>query len=132
MYHAPDKATQALALLNKALAIYGRVYGRDDKHWGQGFVHLLKGQIYATEGKKEEALASYLRSEHIYTTVLTHEAIDDVSRLYAALVRLGLQTQDQKMVQLYTQEHIRVFGHDHPRTLEIVSEADAQGIKISL
>ena len=88
------------------------------------------GNIYAKQGKYEEALQAYLKSETIYTTVLTTTAIDDVSRLYAAMAHLGLTTNDPELAQLYTRQHSDLFGLAHPRTMKLFAAGDERGMRV--
>ena len=96
----------------------------------QAFAYFVLGQLYEHQSNPTEAVQAYLQSEAIYDVLLKEKAIDDISRLYAAIALLGIKTQDLPMAKLYTHQHIDIFGADHPRTLEIVEEADRRDMLI--
>ena len=68
IHHDAGQALEALARLNDALDIYKRVYAREDKHWGQGFAHFVMGNIYAAQGRMDQAQKAY-RAASIFTTL---------------------------------------------------------------
>lgn len=126
----PRQISQAFSLLNKAIKIYKNTLHGEPKHFMQAFAYFVLGQLYEHQGKPTEAIQAYLQSEAIYNILLKEKAIDDISRLYAAMALLGIKTQDLSMTKLYTQQHIDIFGADHPRTLEIVAAADLRGMLV--
>ena len=130
MLNEPRQISQAFSLLNKAIKIYKNTIHGEPKHFMQAFAYFVLGQLYEHQSKPTEAVQAYLQSEAIYDVLLKEKAIDDISRLYAALALLGIKTQDLSMAKLYIQQHIDIFGADHPRTLEIIEEADRRDMLI--
>ncbi|HQS93120.1 MAG TPA: NB-ARC domain-containing protein [Alphaproteobacteria bacterium] len=130
MLNDPCQVPHAFPLVNKAIEIYRNTFHGEAKHFMQAFSYFVMGQLYEHQGKPTEAVQAYLQSEAIYDVILKEKAMDDISRLYAAIALHGIKTQDLSMAKLYTQQHIGIFGADHPRTLEIVAKADQKGMLV--
>ncbi|HQS84613.1 MAG TPA: tetratricopeptide repeat protein, partial [Alphaproteobacteria bacterium] len=130
MLNDPRHVSHAFPLINKAIKIYKDTLHGEPKHFMQAFSYFVLGQLYEHQGNSTEAVQAYLQSEAIYDVLLKEKAIDDISRLYAAIALLGIKTQDLPMAKLYTQQHTDIFGEDHPRTLEIVAAADQKGLSV--
>ncbi|MGL5720041.1 MAG: NB-ARC domain-containing protein [Alphaproteobacteria bacterium] len=122
----------SLAWLQQAIGIYERAFHGPRKHRMQAFAHFVLGKLYEQQGDTKKAIDAYLQSEDTYNAVLKEKAIDDVSMLYAALALLGLKLNDMTMAQIYLRLHIKLFGLNHPRTLEILGYADDNSIPVPI
>lgn len=122
--------SQAIKNLNSIFEIYKGYGTGGTKNRNQACAHFALGKVYKMKRNFTEALEQYLKSEEIFREVLTNTSIDDVSDLYKELAILGAKMKDEYIIHKYLGEHLKVFGHDHPRTLEILQYLDKKGISV--
>lgn len=117
-------------LLEKALDIYNKIYGGEDKHKNQGAVHLYLGKLHFLNQQYNEAKDHCLKSEQIYDKALRGKQIYDLSELYKLLAILGVELKDESLTHTYFKKQFTTFGIDHPNTVEISIYVDKKGLSL--
>ncbi len=126
----PADFEKAKRLMDKGIAILDSCFQGKDKHRLQAFAHWQQGKLWHQQQQFTEAKTEYLKSEAIYDKILKGKKIDDISALYACLVKLGADTRDESLTQTYLKKHIATFGLDHPRTQEVMLYLDQKGLVV--
>ncbi|MGL5720045.1 MAG: hypothetical protein ACRCYP_04560 [Alphaproteobacteria bacterium] len=100
------------------------IYEKNQMDRAQAFALDILARVYTKAHRWKQALDAALQSERIYLKLLKSKAIHDVSRLYSLLVEICIALKDVKTAMLYTQEHTKIFGSDHPQTRDLIQKMD--------
>ncbi len=102
-----------------AINIFDETYRSPRKNRQQANSHFALAIALQGQQKYEDALAEFMLAKKIYSTLFVQLRIDDVSDLYFKIVELGILLKDDLLVQEHMQQHIEIFGLDHPRSVEM-------------
>jgi tetratricopeptide (TPR) repeat protein len=93
------------------------------RHRLVGLSHKFLGDIYVKEGNANKALSEYIAALQVYQNNYNGSdqiITDEFSDLCAKLAVVNVNLQDNVTAQKYLDLHRRNFGHEHPRTNEII------------
>ncbi|ODA37410.1 hypothetical protein A8V33_01405 [Rickettsia sp. wb] len=122
------KVQEALDYSEKAIKIFIDDTSRPNKNIATSYdtelakAFVAKGDALSALGQNQHAIREYLNAELLYWNNYQDNIknIDEVSRLYLAAVKCGCNMENKSMYKRFHDQHLRYFGSEHPRSIEIL------------
>lgn len=122
------KVREALDYSEKAIKIFIDDTSRPNKNIATSYdtelakAFVAKGDALSALGQNQHAIKEYLNAELLYWNNYQDNIknIDEVSRLYLAAVKCGCNMENKSMYKRFHDQHLRYFGSEHPRSIEIL------------
>lgn len=109
---AKKEATESIAIFQKA-----------DNYANSRFkitALLLLAEVYSAENNYIEEQNALFEAEKITNKIYTHYKIDDISKMYASIVKNSVNLNDNGLAQHYLALHKKIFGFSNKRTIELI------------
>lgn len=122
------RVQEALDHSEKAIKIFIDDASRPNKNIATSYdtelakAFFAKGDALSALGQNQHAIKEYLNAELLYWNNYQDNIknIDEVSRLYLAAVKCGCNIENKAMYKRFHDQHLRYFGSEHPRSIEIL------------
>lgn len=120
-YH--NKTEKALVLIKQSQKIFlNSLKERSNKDGTLALSHKFLGEIYQSKGEFVKAQEEYATALQLTINSYNNmvKKTDNFSNLYTLLAIISVKLNDPASAQQYLDMHRKMFGHNHPRTIQIV------------